>query len=269
MYRALESERPDALFRDAFARRLAGPRGEAILDSVPGARQTARPMAVRTRVFDEIILRAVRTRGATRILNLGAGLDARPYRLDLPGNVDWIEVDLPRLIARKERILARDQPRCRLERVPLDLSDAAGRRSLLERVDKERRPTLVVTEGLLLYMKEETVVSLAEDLREKESLRWWLVDFVSPDLLAQLERGWGAVLRSGGAAPRFALQEGAGFFAKIGWNLVEERFLSDDARRLKREMPFAPLYRLASLFQARERRERSRRYTTFALLGRD
>ena len=31
-YRAMESERPDAIFRDPFARRLAGSRGQAIVD---------------------------------------------------------------------------------------------------------------------------------------------------------------------------------------------------------------------------------------------
>ena len=33
-YRAMESERPDAVFRDPFARRLAGERGEAIVRTV-------------------------------------------------------------------------------------------------------------------------------------------------------------------------------------------------------------------------------------------
>ena len=67
MYRALESERPDALFRDPHARRLAGPQGEAILRHLPGARKFAWPMIVRTAVMDEIIVRAVQRDGVDTV----------------------------------------------------------------------------------------------------------------------------------------------------------------------------------------------------------
>ena len=40
-YRAMESERPDALFRDPFARRLGGARGEEIVATLPSGRQSA------------------------------------------------------------------------------------------------------------------------------------------------------------------------------------------------------------------------------------
>src|SRR5581483_4274953 len=64
MYRALETERPDAIFRDPFARRLAGDRGAEILEKMPRGKATAWPMVVRTAVFDELILRAIpRRRG--------------------------------------------------------------------------------------------------------------------------------------------------------------------------------------------------------------
>jgi len=40
IYRAVETERPDALFRDPWARKLAGPEGEAIVNAMPRGRQT-------------------------------------------------------------------------------------------------------------------------------------------------------------------------------------------------------------------------------------
>ena len=33
-------------------------------------------------------------------------LDARPYRLDLPSTLRWIDVDLPEIISYKEELLA-------------------------------------------------------------------------------------------------------------------------------------------------------------------
>src|SRR5881397_3992016 len=62
LYRAMESERPDALFHDPYARRLAGARGEQILASLPKGRTWAWAMIVRTAVMDELILRAVARR---------------------------------------------------------------------------------------------------------------------------------------------------------------------------------------------------------------
>ncbi|PYP21274.1 MAG: hypothetical protein DMD55_20385, partial [Gemmatimonadetes bacterium] len=83
LYRAMESERPDALFHDPYARRLAGARGEQILASLPKGRTWAWAMIVRTAVMDELILRAVARDGVGTVLNLAAGLDTRPYRLPL------------------------------------------------------------------------------------------------------------------------------------------------------------------------------------------
>src|SRR2546421_6734713 len=92
MYRAMESERPDALFHDPYARRLAGPAGAQILAAMPQGRRWAWPMIVRTAVMDEIVMRLVTEQGVDTVLNLAAGLDARAYRLDLPQELHWIDV---------------------------------------------------------------------------------------------------------------------------------------------------------------------------------
>ena len=55
IYRAMESERPDAIFRDPYARRLGGERGETIVRQMPNGAAMAWPMIVRTAVMDEIV----------------------------------------------------------------------------------------------------------------------------------------------------------------------------------------------------------------------
>src|SRR5206468_2714266 len=62
----MESERPDALFRDPYARKLAGKRGERIVASMRRGRAMAWPMIVRTAVLDELILRAIERDGVDR-----------------------------------------------------------------------------------------------------------------------------------------------------------------------------------------------------------
>src|SRR6185369_3867114 len=82
VYRAMETERSDAIFHDPFARRLAGARGQQIVDALPGGRATAWAMIVRTAVFDELILTTVARERVDLVVNLAAGLDARPWRLE-------------------------------------------------------------------------------------------------------------------------------------------------------------------------------------------
>src|SRR5256885_3324948 len=74
-FRAMETRKPDAIFRDPFAARLAGPFGDQVPRGVPPW-----PMIARTRVIDDLMLASIAS-GADRVLNLAAGLDTRPYRL--------------------------------------------------------------------------------------------------------------------------------------------------------------------------------------------
>ena len=268
MYRAMETDRPDAHFSDPLARVLAGERGAAILAGMPDGAATAWPMIVRTCVFDEMILKAVRERGAKVVVNLAAGLDARPYRLNLPHDLEWIEVDLPDMIDYKVSRIGDAKPQCRLERVKLDLSDLPARRAFFDRIDDEDKPTLVITEGLLIYLTPEAVASLCDDLHKRMNIKWWLIDFASPLLLKMLAKRWGPSLKAGNSEFKFAPAEGAGFFTSRGWTMAEERIPADEARRLKREMRFAWAWRLLGMLMPAEKREQYRRMSGFALLGR-
>jgi O-methyltransferase involved in polyketide biosynthesis len=60
-------------------------------------------LVVRICVIDELILRSIEQEGIDTVLNLGAGLDTRPYRLSLPSSLHWIEVDFPAILNYKEQ----------------------------------------------------------------------------------------------------------------------------------------------------------------------
>src|ERR1051326_1679773 len=89
-YRAMETMRPDAIFKDPYAERLAGPEGKKIVETLKRGRQMAWAMIVRTAVFDELIYEAIRGKQVDLVINLAAGLDARPWRMDLPANLRWV-----------------------------------------------------------------------------------------------------------------------------------------------------------------------------------
>ena len=111
-YRARETEKPDAVFRDPFARALAGDRGEEIARALPFAEDNSWSFVARTYLFDRYIARLV-TAGADLVVNLAAGLDTRPYRLQLPPTLRWIEVDLPEILESRSRCSPRRHRRAR------------------------------------------------------------------------------------------------------------------------------------------------------------
>ena len=268
IYRAMESERPDALFRDPFARRLAGPRGEEIVRAMPRGRSMAWPMVVRTAVIDELIVRAVERDGVHTVVNLAAGLDTRPYRLPIPGALRWIEADFADLLAYKEQQLAGDKPRCQLERVAIDLTDGERRRAFFQdAVSGGGGGTMVVAEGLLVYLTPEEVGTLADDLHAA-GFAWWLIDLGSPQLLKMLSRGWGKKLEEGNAPFRFAPAEGTQFFAPHGWVEAEYRSMWTESLRLKRTMPLAWLWNLLAKLSSQKKRKEFSRFSGIVLLQR-
>jgi methyltransferase (TIGR00027 family) len=216
VFRAQETERRDALFRDPLARRLAGERGEQIASAMTMHTKNAWSWVMRTYVFDQYVERQLAA-GVDTVLNLAAGLDARPFRMALSPTLRWIEVDLPELLAYKEEILANEKPRCILERVPMDLSDVARRRALFSQIGASSKRVLIISEGLLVYLSADDVGVLATDLARQPAFRYWICDILSPGLLEMLRREGGAELERAGAPFKFAPPEGPEIFRRYGW----------------------------------------------------
>jgi methyltransferase (TIGR00027 family) len=268
VYRAMESERPDALFHDPWARKLAGPEGEAILRSIPNGVATAWPMIVRTHVMDELILHALGGNGGgiDTVLNLASGLDARPYRLPLPPSLRWIEVDLPDVLTYKQGILPGERVGCTLEYAPTDLTDDGARRKLFQQVGASTTRTLVITEGLLVYLQREQVAGLAADLAAQPSFRSWLIDLASPDLLKRLNKTLGKSLQK--APLIFGPAEGTQFFESYGWQEAEFRSMFEESLRLKRTMRFAQFFKFLGRFYPKKMQARFRRMSGIVMLKR-
>ncbi|MGH9709616.1 MAG: class I SAM-dependent methyltransferase [Candidatus Acidiferrales bacterium] len=236
-YRAMETERADAIFRDPYARKLAGARGEEIVNTLRGGKRQAWAMIVRTALLDDMLLRTIAGEQVDLVVNLAAGLDTRPYRLALPAGLRWVEVDLPEMIAYKTEMLGSETPHCQLDRVTLDLADDAARRGLFARLDASARRALVITEGLLAYLSEEHVASLARDLHQCQRFQYWLTDVASPKVKHMMEKHWGKELRAAGAPIQFAPETGEEFFRPFGWEAVEFRGFFQASREFNRPMP--------------------------------
>jgi methyltransferase (TIGR00027 family) len=241
-HRALESARPDALFSDPLAAKLAGERGRQIAEKAPGGQMSGWQIAIRTIVIDDFITQAI-ARGVEMVVNLGAGLDTRPYRLPLPPTLRWVEVDYPDFMTWKDQQLAGETPRCRLERIGLDLARRTERQSLLASLDGQAARMLILTEGVVPYLDLEAAGTLADDLHALVHVESWIVDYLSKESIAWRKRR--GVDRFLAAAPfRFDPPDWFGFFAEHGWSRREIRYLPVEGKRVGRPAPLPVALRL-------------------------
>jgi O-methyltransferase involved in polyketide biosynthesis len=117
------------------------------------------------------------------VLSVGAGLDTRPWRLELPAALRWIEVDFPAMLDYKDGVMGDIAPKCRRERLAADVNQAAGRESVFAAAGN--CPTLMITEGLLMYLPAATVDALAANT----AVSHWMLDVASMEMTRRAGMG--------------------------------------------------------------------------------
>jgi methyltransferase (TIGR00027 family) len=264
VFRANETERPDAIFRDPFAKELAGALGMDIANTLPEGNKHAWAWVARTYQFDQFIHQEIQ-KGADMVVNLAAGLDARPYRMNLPASFPWVEVDLPEILRYKQVILSRHQPNCQLERIRVDLADSQARRKLLRDLNQRANRILVLTEGLLIYLEPADVATFAKDIAACPHFQRWITDLTSPGLLRMMQRTTGKQLSKVGAHFHFAPAEGPAFFQPCGWEVLDVQGLLKVAAQFGRP-PF--LLRMLAKLPESNKPAGNRPWSGVCLLGR-
>ncbi|WP_454788007.1 SAM-dependent methyltransferase [Mycolicibacterium lutetiense] len=159
--RAEETRRPDRLFTDPFAQRLAGEAGQQMLAEAVAATgdKSMVQIVVRTRFWDEALLTAVPP--VKQVVILAAGLDARAYRLPWPDGTTVFELDQPEVIAAKAGVLAGGEPRCRRVAIGVDLTQD-WTDTLRSNGFDPTMPAVWLIEGLLQYLDEDAVHTVFE-----------------------------------------------------------------------------------------------------------
>ena len=243
-FRARESARPDALFLDPFARMLAGDRGAALADGAAGPEFWEYAVAVRTRVIDDLLMGLFAEHQISAVIDIGAGLDARAYRLSIPADVRWIEMDEASTLAYKESILKPFTPQCKIERVAADIAAVQPRREVLSSIGA---PCVILTEGVLSYLPAQVVAELASDCRQAESVRWWILDHGTSTDVELISRAWNISDLALTPARGFAPEDVAAFFAQHGWSVTRSYRSRESAVALDRVVPRSALAELVPL----------------------
>jgi methyltransferase (TIGR00027 family) len=232
-FRAHEGRRAAAAFDDPLASVLVGDRGRAIARSIPRAPTVEWGMIMRTSAIDHLIEEAL-IAGVDTVVNLGAGLDTRPYRMKLPPTLRWVELDFPSIVELKNAKLVEHQPVCRLERIGVDLLDRPARHEILGRYGSNSKKTLFIAEGVIPYFPVHEAAALASELQAIPSSQFWIQDFDNAGK-RRLPRGWEAKLK---AAPfLFEVRDWFEFFDMYGWQRSRVITNFEQSQRVNRPYP--------------------------------
>lgn len=166
--RTVESNRSDRLIDDPLARiffeaaqlslpmRLDWPQpGETLTDAERLHLHGSRYIGLRTRFYDDLLLRAADNELRQGVM-IGAGLDTRAFRLQLPVDLHLIEIDQMPLLEWKQSVIEAEgvMPTCRRSWIGADLR-ADWSENLLRRGFDAAQPAIFIAEGLLPYLNPE------------------------------------------------------------------------------------------------------------------
>lgn len=106
--RAAEHRDPQGLFTDPYASRFldaAGLPSETPESGRDFAALMGTQTAVRTRFFDDLLLRAV-AQGCEQVVLVASGMDSRPWRLTWPAGTEVFEIDQEPVLRFKDQVMA-------------------------------------------------------------------------------------------------------------------------------------------------------------------
>ncbi|MGV0811765.1 class I SAM-dependent methyltransferase [Mycolicibacterium boenickei] len=180
-YRGTEAKRSDGVIRDPWA--------VALLDAIDfdygKFGKPSQAHALRARAFDLETQDYLSTHPKAAVVALAEGLQTSFWRLDQAGMADeltWYSVDLPPVMAIRERLLPHDDRIVALAQSALD-------RSWMDRVDATHG-VFITAEGLLMYLEPEDVRSLIADCAARFPGARMVFDSIPPWVSRRTIKGW-------------------------------------------------------------------------------
>lgn len=206
--RAIETQRPDALFSDFFAAQLAG--ADTIQAAIPRVEEyekQGRPfISVRTRFFDDFLM----NHDIRQVVLLGAGMDTRAFRLNWQAGTHIYEIDHSDVLDYKESVLAAIAPHCTRHSICADLTQSHWSQLLLEQGYQSSEPSIWLLEGLLYYLNSTQVHNLLTKIKNLAIAGSWFGADVINSLILNGSDEWAKYWQSSCDHPE-------SFFANYGW----------------------------------------------------
>ena len=240
--RAKESERDDHLFFDPWAEALAGEEGMTWIESRPV--DSALPIAIRTRYFDDFLQRITRQQAISQVVLLAAGLDTRAYRLSWPEDTIIFELDQPAVLAHKESVLreAGARPTCRRRSAGANLA-APWTDALVEMGFEPRLPAVWLLEGFLFYLPNESITSILDTVTSLSAAGSWVgFDIINSTMLTSpITAKWIAMQAQSGAPWIGTMDDPRAFMARRGWETALMQAGAENANYGRWRLPVFPV----------------------------
>ena len=216
--RAMETARPDSIIRDALAVELLR-KINYDFRKFDKTWMSQLGVAVRTELLDRAVTEFIQRHRKAMVINLGAGLDTRFWRLD-NGTMRWFDLDLPEVMELRRQHL-QESERCRF------IGKSILDRSWVCDLPWSGEAVLIIAEGLLMYLEEREVRSLFDYLVGNFPHGEMLMEMLGPWLVGK-GRYQDAVSKISGVEFKWSLQNSRDF---EGWNpkikFMEERYYTD------------------------------------------
>jgi methyltransferase (TIGR00027 family) len=196
--RAQDARRPNSILHDTW--------GADVLDKLNytrpktlGDQSLFHTVILRARLLDTWTAEFLNANPEATVLHLACGLDSRALRLAWGPRVRWIDVDMPEIIALRQKLLP-TPPSGDYRLVASSVTET----SWLDDVPADR-PTIVVMEGLLPYLEGAEVKRLIERICERFPSGQVIFDIIGTTFL-RLQSFNRPIARTG-AVMRFALDD--------------------------------------------------------------
>jgi O-methyltransferase involved in polyketide biosynthesis len=160
--RALDSRLPRPFLGDTMADEIITKVGydlarfPALSTKFLDPRSRVFDIAVRAKTLDDVVRRFVSENPDSVVLDLGAGLDGRIFRVDPPPAVAWYDIDFPEVIALRARVVP---PHVNAHSIGADLTDPDWLNDV-----PTSRPAVIVADGLIAFLTQDGFVSLLNRL---------------------------------------------------------------------------------------------------------
>jgi O-methyltransferase involved in polyketide biosynthesis len=153
--RVLDARSPRSVLRDTTASEIAEKIGyDTARFALPATKVF--DVAVRAKMLDDVVRGFVARHLDAVVVDLGAGLDTRAWRVAAPPTVDFYDIDLPEVIEARRQVMPE---RANVHAVAADLTDS----NCLDAVPGDR-PAVIVADGLVPFLSQDDLVALLRRL---------------------------------------------------------------------------------------------------------
>ncbi len=156
-------------------------------------------MQLRAKKYDDYAVNFLEAHPGGVVINVGCGLDTRFFRVD-NGNLQFFDLDLPDMIKLKRQLIEENDRYHMIGKSVLEFV-------WMEQIAKLNQPTIILAEGVFMYLPEQKVRDLVLELQRQ---------FPDSELVCELtnrtwvEGIWGK-MASAKMKNRFNMSEDAGF----------------------------------------------------------